>query len=332
MSLANVKSEPVEDKTAGYTEHYHTNAAEQTELIHIKTEPEEESETKNTPVTSSQQDGLYRDDNVKPDLGIDDVKEEISVAEINKDSLLNFIKDEIKSESSDRITSFSVDESGAHINYQSIINKDNIEADAVPQLTHLNRDDEGVECSSSVSTEFNHQDVLSKPSVQKNNVCSICSKSFRIPSLLKKHMVTHSTERPYSCTVCKKTFPRMDTLTWHERMLHTDNHPVCKKTFSLKGTLKRHETMHNGNLPFVCSVCGKGFASKAHLIIHERSHNGQRPFICTVCGRAFMENNSLKTHVKLLHGGEKPFACSVCERSFIRKCDLNRHSITVYNS
>ena len=44
--------------------------------------------------------------------------------------------------------------------------------------------------------------------------CEVCFKVWRKPSLLKQHMVTHSQERPFVCTVfgCGKRYSRIDHL------------------------------------------------------------------------------------------------------------------------
>ena len=36
--------------------------------------------------------------------------------------------------------------------------------------------------------------------------CDVCEKVFRYPSLLARHMRTHTNERPYECDVCEKRF------------------------------------------------------------------------------------------------------------------------------
>ena len=41
---------------------------------------------------------------------------------------------------------------------------------------------------------------------RKHHICNVCDKSFKTPSSLKKHMLIHTGERKFSCTVCGKTF------------------------------------------------------------------------------------------------------------------------------
>ena len=47
------------------------------------------------------------------------------------------------------------------------------------------------------------------------NVCTSCSKSYKRPEHLRRHQLSHSTERPYECALCRSTFQRSDVLKRH---------------------------------------------------------------------------------------------------------------------
>ena len=98
----------------------------------------------------------------------------------------------------------------------------------------------------------------------------------------------------------------------------------CNRSFNQSGPLRKHQLMHTGAQPYKCEVCDKSFVSKHHLIYHSRIHSGERPFKCGKCGKSFNQRVHLKTH-QLTHTGAKPFKCEVCEKSISQSGNLKRH-------
>lgn len=47
------------------------------------------------------------------------------------------------------------------------------------------------------------------------NVCPVCSKSYKRPEHLRRHQLSHGTDRPHECTHCGSTFQRSDVLKRH---------------------------------------------------------------------------------------------------------------------
>ena len=62
--------------------------------------------------------------------------------------------------------------------------------------------------------------------------CNFCEKLFDRPSLLARHIRTHTGDRPYRC-----------------------HH--CGKTFSTSSSLNTHTRIHSGERPHQCNVCLK---------------------------------------------------------------------------
>ncbi|GBM22839.1 B lymphocyte-induced maturation protein 1 [Araneus ventricosus] len=77
--------------------------------------------------------------------------------------------------------------------------------------------------------------------------CSYCDYSSPIATNMKRHIMSHTGERPFCCSICGQNFVRRDSLVAHMRV-HSDERPhkcqICEKLFKTKGTLKSHMIVH----------------------------------------------------------------------------------------
>ncbi|NWI89685.1 E4F1 factor, partial [Pitta sordida] len=100
------------------------------------------------------------------------------------------------------------------------------------------------------SPEEQEQDIpseLLKGKLQVNKegryVCGLCQKTFKTASILKAHMITHSSRKDYECKLCGTSFRTKGSLIRHHRR-HTDERPYkckkCGKSFRESGALTRH--------------------------------------------------------------------------------------------
>lgn len=104
---------------------------------------------------------------------------------------------------------------------------------------------------------FNHKcfDFFFPGSIREENgirwhVCPYCSKEFKKPSDLVRHIRIHTHEKPFKC-------------------------PQCFRAFAVKSTLTAHIKTHTGIKAFKCQFCMKCFSTSGSLKVHIRLHTGK---------------------------------------------------------
>ncbi|KAF8793721.1 Zinc finger protein 79 like protein [Argiope bruennichi] len=101
-------------------------------------------------------------------------------------------------------------------------------------------------------------------------ICSVCQYQTRAGGNIRRHVRTHTDERPFSCAQCGKEDNECGVLY---QALMGDKHPVyrcavCKFQSMESYKIQRHVRVHTGEKPFSCPQCGQRFSRKEHAKRH----------------------------------------------------------------
>lgn len=175
----------------------------------------------------------------------------------------------------------------------------------------------------------------------KKHVCERCGKTFTKCDALKRHMYTHTGNKPHVCSECGASFRDSTRLRYHCLRQHSTERPfvceLCGHSFALSRDLGMHTKScsepNQTDLPcFPCSQCGDVFSSgkklRKHLEIHPEAC--QKPFVCGQCGSGYLTAYGLSQHTKTTCCNEErlPFGCSQCSKSYATQAALKRHRQT----
>ncbi|XP_033614368.1 zinc finger protein 646 isoform X3 [Fukomys damarensis] len=147
-----------------------------------------------------------------------------------------------------------------------------------------------------------------------------------------------SSERPFSCEVCGRSYKHAGSLINH-RQSHQTGHfgcQACSKGFSNLMSLKNHRRIHADPRRFRCSECGKAFRLRKQLASHQRVHaercgsggtrklmREDRPFRCGQCGRTYRHAGSLLNHRRSHETGQ--YSCPSCPKTYSNRMALKDH-------
>ncbi|KAF5278371.1 hypothetical protein FQA39_LY05860 [Lamprigera yunnana] len=177
-------------------------------------------------------------------------------------------------------------------------------------------------------------------------ICSFCSKEFKKPSDLIRHIRVHTREKPFKCKHCDQAFSLKSTLSHHMNTHTAKRHYqciVCLKMFTsikaLKAHLRRH--MHGKAKQinyYMCPKCNKVYNSVTKMKLHIKYHaDNEEPVKTQPITEVIMQQPMMETANGLLpitpstlsktftQEKPRPYKCQVCEASFTRTVHLRRH-------
>ncbi|KAG0728452.1 Zinc finger protein 316 [Chionoecetes opilio] len=198
---------------------------------------------------------------------------------------------------------------------------------------------------------------------RKVHKCSYCAYTTMYTTGLRRHLLTHTGERPFVCPHCPYRSISQYNLKRHTRVHEANVGPnsgsvrtrargaaagagkslgvvtaatatvkthlcnYCPYTTINYTHLLRHTHTHTGEKPFSCPHCSYRATTKENLKRHVLTHTGEKPFTCPYCPYRASQKERMKEHV-YTHTGEKPYGCNVCSYRCSQKGNLKSHMLT----
>ena len=110
----------------------------------------------------------------------------------------------------------------------------------------------------------------------KAHPCSLCQKRYKTLFTLKEHIRRIHEGVKYKCETCDKYYSAATLLRKHQ-LTHTGEKPsykcsTCGKSVTTVEYLKKHKRLHTGEQPHRCKTCGKRFNTPFYLRTHNLIH------------------------------------------------------------
>lgn len=137
-------------------------------------------------------------------------------------------------------------------------------------------------CSKTFSTQTSFKEHMLTHSADCEKLqlqCKICGKWLKNQRCLKSHMMLHA-EVDHSCTICPYTTKKEHLLKNHILTKHTSDRPwecdECEKTFKVKRALTIHKAQYHiqgVKSGRTCEFCNKTFGSSTNYYTHRKNQH-----------------------------------------------------------
>ena len=171
--------------------------------------------------------------------------------------------------------------------------------------------------------EFGEEEVKKKSaySTAPHKIsCPYCSRKFPWTSSLKRHILTHTGQKPFKCSECTLWFTTKSNCDRHLARKHgkVQQEPVSDPAYTLRNVPER---------PFKCNLCiSSSFSSNENLLKHQQEKHGDAAQGDDIVG--INEDGVSEEEEEGSCGedlAEKPFSCDICNKRFKKQQSLSDH-------
>ncbi|XP_061402535.1 zinc finger protein 43-like [Musca vetustissima] len=207
----------------------------------------------------------------------------------------------------------------------------------------------------STTREAKKKHIRFKHTAEKRHKCGLCDKAFKVPTLLREHMATHTGVDLYKCNYCTATFKSKSNRSNHCKRNHPLEYPskkrltrhleyhnpakevicdICGKVLRTRNTLQKHKAVvHTKKVkkePEQCSYCGKWYSTRSTLQFHVLNMHihTDREHRCEICGFVSTTREAKKKHIRFKHRAQKRHKCGLCDKAFKVPTLLKEHTAT----
>ncbi|XP_017266949.1 zinc finger protein 624 [Kryptolebias marmoratus] len=169
---------------------------------------------------------------------------------------------------------------------------------------------------------------LTSDNSEKVKVCPICCRVLHQSRDLKKHLRSHSEERPFVCVTCEKGFKYKDTIKKHQTLKGHEGIRVeqCKKLEQMFAGVTPQTLVDTDELEKEENSEAPAETSKEGPFAPVPSITNKNLKVCPVCSKTFVRFKTLNQHIQC-HTVDWPYHCIHCERRFKHIDGLKRHHL-----